>query len=185
MTSHRTIFLTLTLLAALVAVAPSSAFAGPLLSGYGGPGEGNQAILGSTLIGGAGGGSGSSGGSSGSDGSSSGGVAGAVTRSGQSNGALSGSHGHGSKTDGTGTRTSGRGGGTRGAGRVASAGAAHTYQASPGGSSSTSQAAPGGLDALGLSGADLLYVLLAFGALGVTGVLTRRLTRMSSRPEGL
>jgi hypothetical protein len=174
MKSHRTISLTLTLLAALLTVAPSSAFAGPLLSGYGGPGEGNQAILGSTLIGGAGGGSGSSGGSSGSDGSSASAVAGASVRPGQANGALSGSHGHGSKASGVGTRSGSR---------KASAGATHAYQLSSGGS--TSQAASGGSEALGLSGADLLYVLLALGAVGATGVLTRRLARTSSRPEGL
>jgi hypothetical protein len=183
MTSHRTISSTLTLLAVLATVAPSSAFAGPLLSGYGGPGEGNQAILGSTLIGGAGGGSGSSGGSSGSDGSSSSAVAGAGAQPGQSNGALSGSQGHGSKTLGVGTRASDRGVGTLSGGRKASAGAARTYQVSSGGG--TSQITPGGLDALGLSGADLLYVLLALGALGATGVLTKRLVRTTSRPEGL
>jgi hypothetical protein len=183
MTSHRTISSTLTLLAVLATVAPSSAFAGPLLSGYGGPGEGNQAILGSTLIGGAGGGSGSSGGSSGSDGSSSSAVVGAGAQPRQDNGALSGSHGHGSRTLGVGTRASGRGVGTLSGGRKASAGAAHTYQVSSGGG--TSQITPGGLDALGLSGTDLLYVLLALGALGATVVLTRRLVRTTSRPEGL
>jgi hypothetical protein len=36
---------------------------------------------------------------------------------------------------------------------------------------------------LGLSGVDLLYMLLALGALVVTGVVTRRLTR-TTRPEG-
>jgi hypothetical protein len=180
MTSHRTISLTLTLLAALLTVAPSSAFAGPLLSGYGGPGEGNQAILGSTLIGGAGGGGGSSGGSSGSDGSPSSAVVGAGAQLGQGDGALSGSHGHGSKTHGAGTRTTGGGAGSRSGGREASGGAAHTYQVG-----STSQAAAGGPEALGLSGVYLLYVLLALGVLVVTGVLTRRLARAPARPEGL
>jgi hypothetical protein len=178
MTSHRTISLTLTLLAALLSVAPSSAFAGPLLSGYGGPGEGNQAILGSTLIGGAGGGSGSSG----SDGSSSSAVVGAGAPPGQGNGALSGSHGNGSKTHGAGTRPAGGGVRSRSGGRESSGGTAHAYQVSSGGS--TSQA-PGGLEALGLSDIDFLYLLLALGALGATGVLTRRLARTSSRPEGL
>jgi hypothetical protein len=38
--------------AALLALAaPSTTAAGPLLSGYGGPGQGDQAILGSTLLG--------------------------------------------------------------------------------------------------------------------------------------
>jgi hypothetical protein len=33
---------------------------------------------------------------------------------------------------------------------------------------------------LGLSSGDLLYILLAFGVLVVTGVLTRRLTRVAT-----
>ena len=64
--------LTTTLLAVLMAAAPSSAWANSLLSGYGGPGEGSQTILGSALLGGGGG---SSGGTSGSTGSSSSGAA--------------------------------------------------------------------------------------------------------------
>ncbi|HEY2182156.1 MAG TPA: hypothetical protein VGH09_10835 [Solirubrobacteraceae bacterium] len=40
---------------------PTAAVAGPLLSGYGGPGQGSQAILGSTLLNGPSGGGGSSG----------------------------------------------------------------------------------------------------------------------------
>ena len=43
---------------AAAALAPASATAGSLLSGYGGPGEGNQAILGSALLGGPSGGGG-------------------------------------------------------------------------------------------------------------------------------
>ena len=47
----------LALAAAMLVLAPATAFAGsPLLSGYGGPGAGEQAIIGSTLIGGSGGG---------------------------------------------------------------------------------------------------------------------------------
>src|SRR4051794_10195073 len=54
---------------AFLLLAPSSQAADPLLSGYGGPGGGEQVVLGSTLVGagkgggGSGGGSGSSGGS--------------------------------------------------------------------------------------------------------------------------
>ena len=51
MTSHRTILMTLISLTVMSFATPSSVLAGPLLSGYGGPGEGNQAILGSALIG--------------------------------------------------------------------------------------------------------------------------------------
>src|SRR5438874_7144215 len=49
---------------------PLPAHASPLLSGYGGPGQGSQAILGSTLFGGPGGGSSGSGAASGGEGSS-------------------------------------------------------------------------------------------------------------------
>src|SRR5450755_4896336 len=69
MTSHRTISLILTLLAGLMTVAPSSVFAGPLLGGYGGPGAGNQAILGSALLNGPPGGGGTGAGSTGAAGS--------------------------------------------------------------------------------------------------------------------
>jgi hypothetical protein len=64
MTSMVRVF-TLTLLAVLLLL-PSGASADPLLSGYGGPGGGEQVVLGSTLVGGSGGGSGGSGGASGS-----------------------------------------------------------------------------------------------------------------------
>jgi hypothetical protein len=62
--------LALVLTGAIGVSVPATALAGsPLLSGYGGPGAGEQAILGSTLLKGPSGGS-SSGGSSGSGGSS-------------------------------------------------------------------------------------------------------------------
>src|ERR1019366_9479043 len=70
MTRHRATT-TATLVLALTLTAPAVAGANSLLSGYGGPGEGNQAILGSALLGGpgSGGGGSSSGGSSGQSGS--------------------------------------------------------------------------------------------------------------------
>ena len=48
-----------------------------------------------------------------------------------------------------------------------------------------SQTASGGAQALGLSAADLGYVLLALGALGVTGLITRRLARSATGPAGM
>src|SRR5581483_9313770 len=58
-------------LGSFCALAPDASASSTLLSGYGGPGEGNQAILGSTVIGGSGGGhSGSGGGGSAGAGSS-------------------------------------------------------------------------------------------------------------------
>jgi hypothetical protein len=63
MTNHRKIIAAASLLVTL-AVAPAlpaTAGAGPLLSGYGGPGQGSQAILGSALLNGGSGGGGSAG----------------------------------------------------------------------------------------------------------------------------
>ncbi len=71
----------LALATAMLVLAPMPAFAGsPLLSGYGGPGAGEQAVIGSTLIGGSrGGGAGGSSGSGGSGGAGLPGPAGAST----------------------------------------------------------------------------------------------------------
>ncbi len=62
-----------------------------------------------------------------------------------------------------------------------SGGALITYPSIP--RDDASQTASGGSQTLGLSGEDLLYVLLALGALALSGVLTRRLAR-ATRPEG-
>jgi hypothetical protein len=172
MTSHRTISLTLSLLAVLMTVASSSAFANSLLGGYGGPGEGNQAILGSALLNvPRGGGGGSSDGTVESTGSSSPGSAGVGKQTVQKNAASTGSNGRGSTTPKGGRRPVGG----------ASGGATGTYPASSVGE--TSRLAPEGSGALGLSGEDLLYVLLALGVLAFVGVLTRRLARTAG-PEG-
>jgi hypothetical protein len=168
MTSQRTISLTLALLAVLVGAAPSCAFANPLLSGYGGPGAGSQAILGSTLVGGAGGGGGSAGGTSGgSPGSSAGGAA------------PTGSSGSRVRAGG---RAADAGSGSRRASGKASAAAARAYPFSS--ARNASQAASAATETLGISGEDVAYIFLALGALAFTGVLTRRLAR-TSRLEGL
>jgi hypothetical protein len=158
MTSHRTILSILTLLAVLPAAMPSSAQAGSLLSGYGGPGAGSQEILGSTLIGG--GGSSGSSGSTGSGGSS----LGAVTGAGSSaTTTASGSGGHSSPARGHGGRVAG-GSSSRAGGDVGGASdrAANAYV-----SSSEGQ----------ISRSAFLYILLVLGALVCTGLFTRRLTR--------
>jgi hypothetical protein len=195
MTSHRTIFLTLTLLAVLTAAAPSCAFANSLLSGYGGPGEGSQAIIGSALVGGAGGGGGSSGGSSGPSGSSSGDLAGAGPRNsagtaapktGAGTAAPSGSRGRGSGSEkrGAAGRAADRGAGSRGRSGEASGGVARAYPVLS--RDQASRSAFGGSAGPGVSGEDLGYVLFALAALAVTGVVTRWLVRASPvRPEGL
>jgi hypothetical protein len=149
MTSHRTTLLTLASLVVIAASMPSLASASPLLGGYGGPGEGDQTILGSALLNG--------------------------PRSG-------GSGGPGS-----------RGGGTRVASRRSEApvspgdgkqavGGTGSEPSGPDSISERGAAAPSAVTdsgALGLSGADLLYVLLVLGALALTAVLTRRLTRIT------
>jgi len=190
MTSHCKISLTTALLAALVAVMPSCASANSLLSGYGGPGAGNQAILGSTLIGGGGsaGGGGSSGSSesTGSTGASSGSaaVAGAARTGGAGSagaserGVEAGARGKGAG----GQSASGTTGSRRGHGK-ASGGAAHAYPVTP--LDDVSKPASIGSGALGFSAADLGYLLVALAVLGVTGVVTRRLARSPTPPEGL
>lgn len=160
MTGHRTILSILTLLAILPAAIPSSAPANPLLSGYGGSGEGSQEILGSALLGGgAGGGGGTGSGPSGPTGSS---LTGAPV--GQGSTTSTGSHGR-ERAAGGASRPRGKAGEASGA-----AAGAHAV-------SQTSQPAPGSSETLGLSGADLLYILLALGALACTGLFTRRLTQ--------
>jgi hypothetical protein len=180
MTSHRTISLTLTLVAVFATVAPSSVSANSLLSGYGAPGEGNQAILGSALVGGGGGGGGSAGGSSGAAGSP------------------SDIAGIGARADGTNPVSGGPRGGASGArradGRVAR-GEAGSGKASAKASGGEARAYPsvsgddaqptGGLAGLSFSGQDFGYLLLVIGVLALTGVVTRRLARAPTRPEGL
>jgi hypothetical protein len=173
MTSHRTISLILSLLVVPMTVAPSSAFAKSLLSGYGGPGQGNQAILGSALLNGPRGGGGPGGGSTAT--SDRGGHAGlpgsASTRAGSAR-ARRGSApirstalGHGDQAANGATEASG--------------GAASAYSAVE-----RDGVAQPDTGTLGFSGEDLGYVLLALGMLVVTGVITRRLAR-TTRPEGL
>jgi hypothetical protein len=189
MTSHRKITSTLTLLAVLMAVAPASTFANSLLSGYGGPGEGSQAILGSALVGGGGGGS--SNGSSGSSGSALSDLKATGAQTGGENAAPSGSNEHESSTHGTrGRATDGqtaggeagaRSGSGGGSGKASSAPRAYPALSRDSDSRSPSEGSAG----LGFSGEDLGYVLLVLGALALTGVVTRRLTQASARTEGL
>ena len=160
MTGNRAIITTVALLASMVSTGPAAA--NPLLSGYGGPGEGSQAILGSTLLDGptqGGGGSVGSGGAAGSGGLPSAGAdAGLATVAPQQKAS---SVAHRDRTAG--------GIGT------ASGDSSQTHIAGSG--LPASQATVAGAQTLGLSGKDLLYTLLALGALAITSVLTRRLAR--------
>lgn len=165
MSTHRRATLVLALLSTLL-LAPSVASAGSLLSGYGGPGQGSQVILGSGLVnvGGGGGGSGS--------GASPAPSARSIPEA-----------------------RSGTGGGGRshGANRSASKPtplpllkarpslAKTALNAYPLSSATDAQAVADASDPLGISGADLIYILVAAGALAFTGLLTRELTHTSDR----
>jgi hypothetical protein len=171
MTSHRTILMTLISLTVVSFATPSSVLAGPLLGGYGGPGAGNQAILGSALLGGGG----ASGGSSGSTGSSLGAAAETAagqSRRSQSNGSATGSSGLSSTARGRPKGAArGDGAGSRDNTAESSGGAIRAYPVS------LSRSTPGPSDTLGLSGADLAYIFLVLCGLVLTGVLTRRLAQ--------
>jgi hypothetical protein len=152
----------------LSAALPAPAVGGSLLSGYGGPGQGNQAILGSSLLGGGGsnnggGGSASGGGSAGTGVSSTVGARNVLTPAVR--------RGKGSTASRRSSRATGRGEqGSARAGGVSS----QLYPASARG------AAAGGSETLGISGEDLMYVLLALCGLIFTGLLTRRMARTTA-----
>jgi hypothetical protein len=171
MTRHRRIVLTGLIIACLPAAAPALAAANSALSGYGGPGEGSQAIIGSALLGGGSGGGGGGGGSTGgpSDGSSGssryGEPPGTETSQARANGATGAASKH--AVEGSGSQRT-RAGETSGDG-------ASAYPAVS--AEETSAAASVGSQTLGLSDDDLLYILVAFAGLALTGILTRQLAR--------
>jgi hypothetical protein len=186
MRTHSTIITTLAL-AAMFAM-PSAAFAGsPLLSGYGGPGAGEQQIVGAGLVNGGGhggprggsgggatqGGGGQSGGESQPGGAGSGAQGGRGSGSGASSGGGANAHAHG----GAGARSGGRAGN----GGSGAAGA----DASPHGSAGAParQETLGRLrlvsatSTLGLSGSEVLMVILIAIALIAIAALTWWLNR--------
>jgi hypothetical protein len=164
MRSKRTTSLIATLLAlALGAVAPVTAGANPLLSGYGGPGQGDQAILGAALLNAPGEGGGSSGaGGSGSAPTTLEAPSKASTTPAKVSTRQKTHHAGAPRS-----KTSHGASGTTSA--TATTGRAHAYldASSAGGSGGT----------LGLSGGDLLYILLALVGLAMTALLTRLLVR--------
>jgi hypothetical protein len=176
MTRHRTFILIVGCLVALGTVPSGVAWASSLLSGYGGPGQGNQAILGSALLNRPGGGSGSSGGGSGDSSS----LASSSTTS--SEAAASSGTGSSTQTGGAGKTSSSRASGVhrgsqahRPAVRPASSPSiADVYAAAERGRPTPST------PAFGLSGAELLLIVLVLGMLALIGVLSRRLTRVST-----
>jgi hypothetical protein len=186
MRSHRTIISIGGIAVALAVALPAPALAKSLLSGYGAPGEGNQAILGSALLNGPRGGGGSGSGSANPSGSSSAtGAGGSSNAPGEATSGESapsgsgGSEGGRSETGGGSTRHSARKAGQK-AGRHAQpqapARAADFYPVSE----RVVTGAHSG--ALGLSGAEVIYMVLVVGVLVFMGVTTRRLSRIT-RPE--
>jgi len=176
MRSRRFITPAIVCIAASSAAMPAAAPAGSLLSGYGGPGQGSQAIIGSSLVNGPpnrGGGGGSAG-------------------AGESAPAARGNPGTGAGSPGTAptgpsahnhSATPGRGGKRATGGvRGASGGGSRVYPASA--RDAAVRTAAEGSNTLGVSGMDLLYILLALGALLLTGVLTRRIASTSTAGRG-
>jgi hypothetical protein len=193
MTGGRFTITTLTVLAMFASgVLPGVADAGSLLSGYGGPGQGNQAILGSALVNGpsgkGGAGGGSSGGSSRGEGESGSIAQGSLAEASRTTGtAVLGVAGAGAGARHVGSGTSAAAGGSSGpaargrhvheAAEQASDRGSRPYKPTYG--SNASHRVATGSQTLGLSGADLLYILLALGMLFLTGVLTSRLAQAS------
>ncbi len=176
----------LVLATAMLVLAPTTAFAGsPLLSGYGGPGAGEQAILGSTLIGGSRGGGAS--GSGGSGGASLSGSAGAST-SGSSGTSSTGSGSvRGSKVDtaNAGSSSGARGNASKG-GATSQAPRSRRATGVVGGSVSayvypTSQGSiPSASPLSGISSGGVLLLIGILATLALVAVLTQRLSRLQS-----
>ena len=165
MTNRRASALIATLLAAAACAGAASpaygARGGPLLSGYGGPGEGEQAILGSALLGGPPSPGGGQGG---------GGQLAAPRSASLESAAVAGDSG-----ESAGSSRAGRGGA-----------ASRRVSTSKSGARARPETRPvlpltrtGSSQPLGLSDADLLYILLAVAVLAVTAGLTMQLARRS------
>lgn len=180
MKSHRIIIYLGVLLAAVLAL-PGSALASSLLSGYGGPGQGNQAILGSALLNGPKGGGGS-GGSSGSSTGAPSTIGGTSTTASSGTGSSSG----GSSASGPSGKDSsgnGRGGARHAAGKSGPATTSTTSSAGRASFYPATERIPSGAHdgTLGLSGADFLYIVLGAVVLVSLGVLTRRVGGATQR----
>jgi hypothetical protein len=166
MNSRQKIIGAAAVLAALMGAVPAGATASSLLSGYGGPGQGSQAILGSALLNGPSNGGGGGGGSAGS-----GGAPGTATP------AVSSSP----IPRGAATKNGPQAPARHGTGRhPAPAAGSPAYPVAGG----LARSVAGGSGALGLSGADALYIILALVALALTGAATRQLARGPDGREG-
>ena len=162
MKTARKIHRGVTIAAVVSLTLPALARANPLLSGYGAPGQGSQALLGSTLTGPRGGGGGSGGA-----------PAQSIEQAPQAPTGKSGAAGQ-STPEGRGARTSRRGSSRTGAGKGGSARAS-----GPAAPPKVSLRAKRSVhaDAAGLSGGDLALIVLAIGVIFATGLLTTRIAR--------
>jgi hypothetical protein len=155
---------------ALLLWAPVTAGASnPLLSGYGGPGEANQAILGATLSGTGSGGSGAGGGSA---------AASATPTTLEVAPAVAGS-GSATRPGGRSTHQTHRPATKARSGSDASGAATGAYRPR----SPAASGAAAGTEPLGVNGTDLLYIVLAFGALLLTALVTRRFNGWAGDPD--
>lgn len=177
MRSRRVITPAIVCIAVLSAAMPAAAPASSLLSGYGGPGQGSQAIIGSSLVNGppnGGGGRPRGGGSAGTGESVTAAQGNLGTGAGSPGRASVGSSAH---------RHPAKLGRPAGAGvRGASSGGSLAYPASA--RDAAVRAAAEGSDTLGVSGMDLVYILAALCGLLLTGVLTKRVARTSTPARG-
>ena len=161
------------MIASVVVLAlPAFARANPLLSGYGAPGQGSQALLGSTLAGPRGGGSGGSGGSSGAPAPPiEQAPSAAAAATGESKAGQGGSERHApAGTSRSASSQSGASGADTG-GSAPAPGAAVPPNVALARKSSVHT------DAAGLSGGDLALIALAIGVIFATGLLTARIAR--------
>jgi hypothetical protein len=195
MKNHRVISYSCAALAAVLLAFPVAAQAGSsTLSGYGGPGEGNQAVLGSALVGGHRGGGGSGGGSGGQGSSS--GEASATSAPAVQPGASPGQAAQGTGQARSSSGGSGSGSGGAGSGNAQPSSRSQTTrrgtQAQPATTPRSyypaAEHVPAGGQGtvLGLTADDLLYVILALVILVLVGLFTRRLddSASSARTRG-
>jgi hypothetical protein len=175
---HRIIIST-TVLLALSGVTVPVALGDPLLSGYGSPGEGSQAMIGATLVNGprGGGGSGSSGGGGASTGE--GAVNLAVPASSSSSGSSAATRGASGSKSGS-ARGSGA---TRSSGSGASGARTQSTDRTGFASYPRSERVVGAQTSFvsGVSGSDLVYALVALGCLLLTAFATMRLAKRTAQ----
>jgi hypothetical protein len=161
----------------IAGASPLAAYAGsPLLSGYGGPGAGEQAIVGSTLIGGPRGGAGSGGslGSS-SSGAGGGGLAGSSSGSGATNAGTRASHTGGTQAAGGGSNSKIATGSTR-QGERSNGSRSRRAQSYVYPSALASTA--GDSSVIGISTGDVFPLVAILTTLVLIGVLTVRFSRL-------